>query len=166
MKTSRYLLASAALCLIATSMPAMADTAAKKIALSNNYAGNSWRQAMLQSWDKITGAAVSGGVVVAADAFTTAEDVALVLSPAQLLANAADVDGDDLTVTNLVASSGTLVDNGDGSWSFTLDNSKPATQALNAGDTIAVTLGYSLVGLLGFRIVWGLIGPKPVRFSN
>ncbi|WP_043387722.1 VCBS domain-containing protein, partial [Comamonas aquatica] len=32
----------------------------------------------------------------------------------------------------------------DGSWSFTLDNSKPATQALNAGDTIAVTLGYSL----------------------
>ncbi|WP_162524707.1 retention module-containing protein, partial [Comamonas sp. CAH-2] len=39
---------------------------------------------------------------------------------------------------------GALVRNADGSWSFTLDNSKPATQALNAGDTIAVTLGYSL----------------------
>ena len=33
---------------------AMADTKDKKIALSNNYAGNSWRQAMLQSWDKVT----------------------------------------------------------------------------------------------------------------
>ena len=30
---------------------AMADTKDKKIALSNNYAGNSWRQAMLRSWD-------------------------------------------------------------------------------------------------------------------
>ena len=39
---------------------------------------------------------------------------------------------------------GALVRNADGSWNFTLDNSKPATQALNAGDTIAVTLGYSL----------------------
>ena len=27
-----------------------ADTSGKRIALSNNYAGNSWRQAMLQSW--------------------------------------------------------------------------------------------------------------------
>ena len=33
---------------------ASADTSAKKIALSNNYAGNSWRQAMLRSWDKVT----------------------------------------------------------------------------------------------------------------
>ena len=31
---------------------------------------------------------------------------------------------------------------------------------------VHVTLGYSLVGLLGFRVVWGLIGPKPVRFST
>ena len=31
---------------------------------------------------------------------------------------------------------------------------------------VHVTLGYSLVGLLGFRVVWGLIGPKPVRFSS
>ena len=28
-----------------------------------------------------------------------------------------------------------------------------------------VTLGYTMVGLLGFRIVWGLVGPRPVRFS-
>ncbi len=52
MKTSKYLLASAALCLLATSMPALADTSGKKIALSNNYAGNSWRQAMLTSWKR------------------------------------------------------------------------------------------------------------------
>ncbi|MDF2371993.1 MAG: ABC transporter substrate-binding protein [Rhizobiaceae bacterium] len=56
--------------------PAFADTASKKIALSNNYAGNSWRQAMLTSWDKVTGAAVSSGVVAAADTFTTAENQA------------------------------------------------------------------------------------------
>ncbi len=53
---------------------AMADTSDKRIALSNNYAGNSWRQAMLRSWEKVTSEAVSNGVVAAADAFTTAEN--------------------------------------------------------------------------------------------
>ncbi len=55
---------------------AFADTADKRIALSNNYAGNSWRQAMLTSWDKITKPAVEQGIVAAADAFTTAENQA------------------------------------------------------------------------------------------
>ena len=53
---------------------ASADTSNKRIALSNNYAGNSWRQAMLQSWDKVTSAAVADGVVAEAPAFTTAEN--------------------------------------------------------------------------------------------
>jgi ribose transport system substrate-binding protein len=53
---------------------AMADTKDKKIALSNNYAGNSWRQAMLKSWDKVTKPAVEQGIVAAADAFTTSEN--------------------------------------------------------------------------------------------
>ncbi|MBJ3775208.1 ABC transporter substrate-binding protein [Acuticoccus mangrovi] len=57
-----------------TPLAALADTADKRIALSNNYAGNSWRQAMLQSWDKVTSAAVQDGAVAAADAFTTAEN--------------------------------------------------------------------------------------------
>jgi ribose transport system substrate-binding protein len=35
-------------CFVATGA-ALADTKDKKIALSNNYAGNSWRQAMLKS---------------------------------------------------------------------------------------------------------------------
>jgi ribose transport system substrate-binding protein len=58
----------------AAATPAAADTADKRIALSNNYAGNSWRQAMLRSWDKVTGPAVEAGIVAAADAFTTAEN--------------------------------------------------------------------------------------------
>jgi ribose transport system substrate-binding protein len=53
---------------------ALADTSGKKIALSNNYAGNSWRQAMLRSWEKVAGQAAKDGVVAAADAFTTAEN--------------------------------------------------------------------------------------------
>ena len=53
---------------------AVADTTDKRIALSNNYAGNSWRQAMLRSWEKVTSEAVANGTVAAADAFTTAEN--------------------------------------------------------------------------------------------
>src|SRR4028118_1376414 len=56
--------------------PAMADTADRRIALSNNYAGNSWRQAMLESWEKVTGQAVTDGMVAEAPAFTTAENQA------------------------------------------------------------------------------------------
>jgi len=56
--------------------PVFAQTADKRIALSNNYAGNSWRQAMLRSWEKVTGQAVADGIVAAADAFTTAENQA------------------------------------------------------------------------------------------
>jgi ribose transport system substrate-binding protein len=57
-------------------LAAAADTAEKRIALSNNYAGNSWRQAMLTSWSTVTGPAVEQGIVAAADAFTTAENQA------------------------------------------------------------------------------------------
>ena len=53
---------------------AVAGTADKKIALSNNYAGNSWRQSMLKSWDKVTKQAVADGIVAAADPFTTSEN--------------------------------------------------------------------------------------------
>ncbi|QQP91766.1 ABC transporter substrate-binding protein [Skermanella sp. TT6] len=68
----------AASCLSATCLagPAFADTSSKKIALSNNYAGNSWRQAMLKSWATVTSKAVADGVVADAAAFTTAENQA------------------------------------------------------------------------------------------
>jgi len=52
---------------------ALADTSQKKIAFSNNYAGNSWRQAMLKSYDIVTKKAVADKVVAAADVFTTAD---------------------------------------------------------------------------------------------
>jgi ribose transport system substrate-binding protein len=52
---------------------AFADTSGKKIAFSNNYAGNSWRQAMLKSYDIVTKKAVADKVVGAADVFTTAD---------------------------------------------------------------------------------------------
>src|SRR5215471_8255417 len=58
-------LAAVTLALAASS--ASADTKDKKIAFSNNYAGNSWRQAMLKSYDAVTKKAVADGVVGAAD---------------------------------------------------------------------------------------------------
>ncbi|MFN7025074.1 MAG: ABC transporter substrate-binding protein [Pseudorhizobium sp.] len=76
MTIKKMLLASIALAFVAAPFSASAETSDKKIALSNNYAGNSWRQAMLTSWDKITKEAVSQGIVAAADAFTTAENQA------------------------------------------------------------------------------------------
>ncbi len=76
MKLAKILFASAALAGVLAAGSAMADTSSKKIAFSNNYAGNSWRQAMLESWDKITKEAVKAGVVAAADPFTTAENQA------------------------------------------------------------------------------------------
>ena len=70
----KTLIGATAIALVIASASAMADTKDKKIALSNNYAGNSWRQAMLKSWDKVTKQAVADGVVAAADAFTTSEN--------------------------------------------------------------------------------------------
>jgi len=52
---------------------ALADTSDKKIAFSNNYAGNSWRQAMLKSYDLVSKKAVADKIVGAADVFTTAD---------------------------------------------------------------------------------------------
>ncbi|MCB1745208.1 MAG: cadherin-like domain-containing protein, partial [Gammaproteobacteria bacterium] len=58
------------------------------------------------------------------------------ITQAELLANASDVDGDGLTATGLTitAGNGALVDHGDGTWSYT-----PA-----ANDDTAVSFGYSI----------------------
>ncbi|WP_115936483.1 beta strand repeat-containing protein, partial [Aestuariispira insulae] len=53
---------------------------------------------------------------------STAEDTAITLTEAQLLAAASDVDGDALSVSGVVsASNGTVTDNGDGTWTFDPD---------------------------------------------
>ena len=70
----KTLFTAAAVSLILAAGAAQADTSGKKIALSNNYAGNSWRQAMLKSWGKVTSKAVADGIVAEAPAFTTAEN--------------------------------------------------------------------------------------------
>jgi ribose transport system substrate-binding protein len=70
MKKSVFL---AALAVVLASSTAYADTSGKRIAFSNNYAGNSWRQAMLKSYAAATEKAVADGVVAAADIFTTAD---------------------------------------------------------------------------------------------
>jgi ribose transport system substrate-binding protein len=65
-----------AFCLMGASLftaPAQAETSKKRIALSNNYAGNSWRQAMLGSFTRVGKQAVTAKVVAAADVFTTAD---------------------------------------------------------------------------------------------
>jgi ribose transport system substrate-binding protein len=66
--------ALAAIGIVLAAGTASADTKTKKIAFSNNYAGNSWRQAMLKSYDLVTKKAVADGVVAAADVFTTSEN--------------------------------------------------------------------------------------------
>ncbi|HEY1864060.1 MAG TPA: substrate-binding domain-containing protein [Roseiarcus sp.] len=66
-------LTAAALAVALSTGVALADTSQKKIAFSNNYAGNSWRQAMLKSYDIVTKKAVADKVVAAADVFTTAD---------------------------------------------------------------------------------------------
>jgi ribose transport system substrate-binding protein len=74
---NKMILTTTALALCAAAgTAAFADTSEKRIALSNIYAGNSWRQAMLTSWETVTKPAVESGIVAAADAFTTAENSA------------------------------------------------------------------------------------------
>jgi ribose transport system substrate-binding protein len=60
----------------ASAQVATGDTSSMKVALSNNYAGNSWRQAMLKSWSNVADVAVKQKVVAAAPTFTTAENQA------------------------------------------------------------------------------------------
>jgi ribose transport system substrate-binding protein len=73
--TLRCALLSSAL-VMAQPMLAQAATADKTIALSNNYAGNAWRQNMLNSWQQTTDQAVKTGVIASADSFTTGENQA------------------------------------------------------------------------------------------
>ncbi|MDH5933672.1 tandem-95 repeat protein [Vibrio splendidus] len=50
--------------------------------------------------------------------FVTQEDTSFTFTEEQLLQNAGDIDGDNLSVENVASDSGTLVDNGDGTYTF------------------------------------------------
>jgi ribose transport system substrate-binding protein len=69
--------ALAAIIAASVAVPALAqdaDTSDKRVGFSNNYAANSWRQAMLKSWDELAQQVVADGVVAAADVRTTAQN--------------------------------------------------------------------------------------------
>ena len=67
-------------------------------------------------------AAVNDAPVVGdAVTFSMNEDGTITISEAELLENASDVDGDELSVENLAVSNGELTDNGDGTWTFAPD---------------------------------------------
>ncbi|MCT8864357.1 VCBS domain-containing protein [Shewanella xiamenensis] len=70
------------------------------------------------------------------------EDAVLVLSKAQLLAHVSDVDGDNLSITNITSDHGSLVSHRDGSYTFT-----PA-----ANYNGQVTFHYDLVDGHGGRV--------------
>jgi ribose transport system substrate-binding protein len=75
---STFMAAALAATLAATvAVPALAqdeDTSDKRVGFSNNYAANSWRQAMLKSWDELSQQVVGDGIVAAADVRTTAQN--------------------------------------------------------------------------------------------
>ena len=71
MKRSATALLLGACAYAALAGAAFADTSTKKVALSNNYAGNSWRQQMLKDYETVAKKAVADHVVAAADSFTT-----------------------------------------------------------------------------------------------
>ncbi|WP_152971366.1 cadherin-like domain-containing protein, partial [Rhizobium ecuadorense] len=69
-------------------------------------------------------AAVNDAPVLSGNAATLAagsEDTPYTFSAAELLAGFTDVDGDQLSVSGLSANHGGLVNNNDGSWTFTPD---------------------------------------------
>ena len=65
--------------------------------------------------------APEAGVAISKNA---TEDLSFILSEAELLANASDVDGDALSVSNLAVNSGqvSVADNGNGTWTVTPQN--------------------------------------------
>jgi len=77
------------------------------------------------------------------------EDTAYTVTAAQLLAGFSDVDGDTLSVTGLTASNGTVVNNGDGTYTITPALNFNGSMSLSYGvsdgtATTAATLGYTV----------------------
>ncbi len=55
---------------------ATGDTSKDKMALSNSYAGNTFRQQQMKTWQEVAGQAVQAHLIAAAPAYTTAENQA------------------------------------------------------------------------------------------
>jgi ribose transport system substrate-binding protein len=73
MRSIRFALLATAAAFAGSATMAQAETKTARIAFSNNYAGNSWRQAMLKSYDLVAKKAVADKIIAAADVFTTSD---------------------------------------------------------------------------------------------
>jgi ABC-type sugar transport system substrate-binding protein len=73
MRRIRFALLATAAAFAGSATMAQAETKTARIAFSNNYAGNSWRQAMLKSYDLVAKKAVADKIIAAADVFTTSD---------------------------------------------------------------------------------------------
>ncbi|MGL4490044.1 MAG: VCBS domain-containing protein [Rhizobiaceae bacterium] len=110
--------------------------------------GNGGSVAATQSF---TRAAVNDAPTGAASAVLVAgtEDVAYVVSAADLLAGFTDVDGDVLSVTNLSSSSGTVTDNGNGTFTISAPSNVNGLVTLNYtvsdgnGGSVAATQSFT-----------------------
>jgi VCBS repeat-containing protein len=90
---------------------------------------------------------VNQGPVAEDDANSVKEDAAPNSVSGNVLSNDTDADGDSLSVTSTGTFSlahGSLVINADGSYSYTLNNSDPAVNALNDGDTLIEAFTYTV----------------------
>ncbi len=89
-------------------------------------------------------------IVSGAVALNGTQNVSTLITSAQLLALASDIDhGARLSITALAASSGQLHDNGDGTWTFTpeLNALAPVNLTYQVTDGMAQTAGSSLLSL-------------------
>lgn len=92
-------------------------------------------------------APVNSAPVALPDAVGILEDAAPATVTGNVLLNDSDPDGDTLTVTSgsSVLAHGLLVLAADGSFTYTLDNTDPAVDALGTGDTLTDTFTYTAV---------------------
>ncbi|WP_419831708.1 tandem-95 repeat protein [Endozoicomonas atrinae] len=88
---------------------------------------------------------VSGPVLLG----SSSEDSLIEITESALLANASDVDGDQLSVQNLSSDQGTIVDNGNGSWSFTPNShfSGTASFSFDVSDGITTSSAQASISL-------------------
>ncbi|WP_279388675.1 cadherin-like domain-containing protein [Pseudodesulfovibrio tunisiensis] len=114
----------------------------------------------------ITVSPVNDAPTVGTPAFTVLEDNSILITEAELLAGSGDVDGDSLSVQNLTANDGTLVDNGNGTWTFTPDqdfngsvqlsydvSDGTTTTGTTAGITVSPVNDAPTVGTLAFTVL-------------
>ena len=95
----------------------------------------------------IRGTTDNAGPIAVTDTVAIKEDTAPNPVVGNVLSNDEDADGDPLTVTNagtFTLGHGDLALKADGSYAYTLDNSNPAVNALNDGQTLTDAFTYKI----------------------